>query len=161
MPYVSHCYQILSYDPSSYFRSYPESNSSTRARSGQLGLPIPRARTSMTRGVPIRTRTLHPIVAYILNGYPTLACSRASMSWLINPRARTLRARKSDYPSPDRISVWRKSSESSGFHVQSVSGSTRVHPSRACMFRISITLFVPKSLNPSKSRVRTCSCSDD
>ena len=59
------------------------------------GLPIARARMSLVRTAQSWIRTFPQIFAYILNAHSALACSRASMSWLINPRARTLRARPS------------------------------------------------------------------
>ena len=105
------------------------------------GLPIARARMSLVRTAQSWIRTFPQIFAYILNAHSALACSRASMSWLINPRARTLRAR----PSVRALTGSRQaeSTESSGFRVRSVSGSTRVHPSRACMLGFPGTLHDP------------------
>ena len=104
------------------------------------GLLIPRARMSLTHGVPTRTRTFHPIVAYILNAHSALACSRASMSWLINPRARTLRARPSVRALTGSLYMSFPLRNWADFLAQSDCEFPRVHPSRACMSPFPINL---------------------
>ena len=58
-----------------YFGLFPEfvSRMRARVRSGQLGLPIQAARTSLIRTVRIWTRTFPTIVAYIIGIYSVLA----------------------------------------------------------------------------------------
>ena len=120
------------------------------------GLPIARARMSLVRTAQSWIRTFPQIFAYILNAHSALACSRASMSWLINPRARTLRARPSVQALTGSFYMSFPLRNWADFLAQSDCEFPRVHPSRACMFPFPINLVRSEHPNPSKSRVQTC-----
>ena len=123
------------------------------------GLPIARARMSLVRTAQSWIRTFPQIFAYILNAHSAFACSRASMSWLINPRARTLRARPSVRALTGSLYMSFPLRNWADFLAQSDCEFPRVHPSHACMFPFPINLVRSEHPNPSKSRVQTC-CPD-